>query len=253
MAIREIVVSKEQQERRLSRLRIAVVAALVACLGIAVLVALHFRAHLLWRYQSNRLGLDNVRAVPNQSMPDSPTPKQWLRYRTGCIEFALPPDLARNVILREDGASLLTFEDHSRTVLVAPPTDGNELSDLLNTASALCPQSQPFTMPMLRRACYQASSDDFRWSMTRNEVRWHAFCITAGKAIRTIPDGHTESILRKDWDGIIHFGEKRAVFEWHCNSPKCGGYMHFIERGESRDPAWIRTVVQSLKILENPM
>jgi hypothetical protein len=224
------------------------VVALVVVLGAVALVALHYRSHLLWRYEASRLGLHDVQAIPDRPMPDSPTPDGWLRYRVGCIEFSLPPELARNRVAEKNGASPVTFQHGSRAVVVALPTDASKFSDLLKTASELCPESQRFTMPKLRRACYQASSDDFRWSMTPQEVRWHAFCITTGKLIRAKSDGHTESFSRQDLDGIIHFGGERVVFDWQSNDRRWGSYMHFIDHGDKADPTWIRAVCQSLKV-----
>ena len=226
-----------------------VVVALVVGCGLAALTALHFRAHLLWRHQASGLGLHDVQAIPDQPMPESPTPKGWVRCRVGCIEFSLPPELARNTVAPKKGASLFTFEHGPRAVVVALPTDASEFSDLLKSASELCPRSQPLTMPRLRLACYQASSDDFRWSMTPIEVRWHAFCIVMSKLIRPMSDGYTESLLRKDLEGIVHFGGERAAFDWQCTDRMCGGYMHFMDHGEKTDATWIRAVVQSLKVL----
>lgn len=224
------------------------VVALVVVLGVVALIALQYRSHLFWRYEASRLGLHDVQAIPDRPMPDSPTPDGWLRCRLGCIEFSLPPELAGNRGAQKNGASPVAFQHGSRAVVVALPTDASEFSDLLKTASELCPQSQRFTIPKLRRACYQASSGDFHWSMTANEVRWHAFCITMGKLMRFKSDGHTESCSRQDLDGIVHFGGERVVFDWQSNDCTLGGYMHFIDHGDKADPTWIRAVCQSLKV-----
>jgi hypothetical protein len=239
-----------EQRRQLGRfrLRTMVVVALVVGFGVVTLAVLHYRAHLLWRYEANRLGLQDVQAISDCPMPESPTPSGWIPCRVGCIAFSLPPELASNPVAPKNGASFLTFQHGSRAVVVAMPTAANEFSDLLKAASELCPESQGFTMPRLRRACYQASSDDFRWSMTPDEVRWHAFCITTRKLIRPKSVGHTESLLRRDLDGIIQFGGERAVFDWQSNDRNCGGYMHFIDHNEKIDPTWIRAVCQSLKV-----
>lgn len=239
-----------EQRRHKGRFRsfTPAVVALVVVLGVVSLIALHYRSHLLWWYEASRLGLHDVQAIPDHPMPDSPTPDGWLRCRVGCIEFSLPPELANNRVAQKNGASLVTFQHGSRAVVIALPTDASEFSDLLKTASELCPQPQRFTMPKLLRACYQASSGDFRWSMTSDEVRWHAFCITIAKLIRPKRDGHTESFSRQQLDGIAHFGGERVVFYWQSNDGRWGGYMHFIDHGDKADPTWIRAVCQSLKV-----
>lgn len=245
---RNAAVSEQRRHEGRFRLLAFAVVALVAVLGVVSLIALHYRSHLLWRYEASRLGLQGVRAIPDRPMPDTPTPDGWLRCRVGGIEFSLPPELADNRAAQERGASFVTFQHDSRAVVVALPTGTSEFSGLLKTASELCPRSEPFTMPRLRRACYQASSDDFRWSMTPDEVRWLAFCITTSKLIRPKSDGYTESLLRQDLDGIIHFRGERAVFDWQSNGDTLGGYMHFIDHGDTADHTWMRAVCQSLAI-----
>ena len=237
-----------RRHRRRFRLFTLAVVALVVVLAVVALLALRYRSHLFWRYESTRLGLHQVQAIPDRAMPDSPTPDDWFRCCVGCIEFSLPPELASNRVADKSAASPVTFQHGSRAVVVALPADASEFSSLFNAASELCPQPQRFTMPKLRRACYQASSDDFRWSMTPNEVRWHAFCITTGKLIRFKSDGHTESLCRQDLDGIVHFGGDRVVFDWQSNNCTWGGYIHFIDHGDKADPTWIRAVCQSLKV-----
>jgi hypothetical protein len=245
-----VAVALLERRRHRSRFRVAAVAiaALVAVLGIAVFAAIHYRFHLLWLYEAHRLELQDVQAVPDSPMPDSPTPDDWVRCRVGCIEFSLPPELAGNRTEPRDGAKLIVFQHGASAVFVAPPKDIGDFPGFLKTASELCPQSQRFTIPRLRRACYQVRADEFRWSMTPQEVRWHTFCVTMNKLIKYMPGGHTESLFRQDLDCIIHFGDERAVFEWQTTDGRWHGYMHFKDNGTKIDPAWIRAVCQSLKI-----
>jgi hypothetical protein len=227
---------------------VAVVAIVVGS-GIAVQTGWHYRSHLLWRYEASRLDVHDFEAIPDSPMPDSPAPDGWVRCRVGCIEFGLPRELAGNKVAQKNGASFVVFQHGPRTVIVTLPSDGSEYADLLSAASKLCPQSQRFTMPRLRRECYQANPDDFRWSMTPDEVRWHAFCIITGKLIRPKSGGHTESFFRQDLDGIAHFGDPRDLLDWQSCDHSHAGYMYFIDRGEKSDKTWIRAVCQSLTLV----
>lgn len=218
----------------------------IAAVGfLALLIIFHYRFHLLWLWQANRSGLGNVQAVLDRPMPESPTPNDWVRCRVDRVEFSLPPELAGN---RVANGGTVVFQHGSRAVAFALPSGPSELENrFLQTASELSPDSQKFTMPLLRRACYQASSNDFHWSMTPNEVRWLAFRVTTSKLIRTKSDGHTESFSRQDLDGIIHFCGERSLFFWQSNDGDSEGYMHLVDRSDKADPAWIRAVCQSLK------
>lgn len=242
---------KERRHRGRFRLSARAIVALVVGFGILVLIGLHYRAHLLWRFEESRLGLQGVQATPDRPMPKTPTPNGWTRCRVGCIEFSLPPELAANRVDPKNGTSFVTFQHGSRIVGVELPMELDKVSlALLKVADDLCPQPQRFTMPRLRLACYQTSSDDFCWSMTSDEVRWHAFRIMTDKLIRPTFDGHTESLLRNDLDGILHFLGNRGVFSWQCNDCMYGGWMHLVDSGEKLDPGWIRAVCQSIKRVE---
>jgi hypothetical protein len=237
-----------KQQPHNSRFRpftLAIVALLVG-LGAPLLIAARYRSHVFWKYEVSRLGLNDVQAIPDRPLPESPTPEGWVRCRVGALEFSLPPELANNRITPKNKASSVAFKHGARTVIVAFPSDANEFSDFLNTTSHLRPQAQPFTMPRLRRECYQASSDDFRWSMTPEEVRWHAFCITTRNSIGSTSQGHTESFSRDDLDGILLFGKQLGV-EWQSKNG-AWGFINFIDREEKPDPTWIRAVCQSLQI-----
>lgn len=222
----------------------------LAVVVLGVLAAYHYRFHLLWQYKAAQLGLRDVHAIPDRTMCDAPTPAEWVRCRVGCVELSLPPDLAESRIVRKDD-SVVLFQQGARAVIVAVPTDTSGVSGILATASECCPEPQRFTMPKLRRACYQVGSDDFRWSMTPEEARWHAFRVAAGKLIRANPGGHTESMFREDLDGILHIAQ-RGVFEWQSNKAALWGYIHFVDREEKSDPTWMQAVCQSLTVSDTP-
>ncbi len=218
--------------------------------GAVVLAGLRYHAHLLWKYQERRLGLQSVSTIPDYPMPITVVPEGWVRSRVGCIEFSLPRELAASETARANGGSIFSCQEGSRVVAVSAPTDDYEVSALLKAATHLCPRSQRYTMPSLRLACYRASSGDFCWSMTPEEVRWHAFRITTSKLIRPISDGSTESlsVLRDDLDGIVHFFPGGAMFEWYCKVHMRGGYMLFTDCCETGNRDWIRAVSQSIRI-----
>ena len=241
--------AEHQSPRRLKPGKV-VVFTLLFGLGILLLAGWHYRVHLLWRYKARDAGLGDVRAIPDRPMPESPIPDDWVRCRVGRIEFRLPPELAGEGPVKES-SSLVAFVGGSRRAIVAVPTDENEFDDLLATASKLSPDNERFTMPGFRRACYQADSDDFRWSMKAKEVRWHSFRISMTKLIRRYHTGHTESLLGEDMDILLHLDGRRAVVWWQSNNPRLGGFIHLIDSGDEEfDPAWMRRVCRSVRVVE---
>lgn len=119
-------------------------------------------------------------------MPDIPEPKDGVRRHFGSLEFHLPPKMAGNV---ETRAPFRVFHDGSKCVIVELPTGISETDEFLKTGLKLPPQGQGVSRPRLRLAWCQVSSTDFRWSMSQDEVRWHAWCIAMNALCRLEPDG----------------------------------------------------------------
>lgn len=220
--------------------------AVVIAYGIAV-TGWHYRTHLFWWWQENRAGFPAIQAIPDHPMPTTPIPGDWIRCRVGSLELSLPPELAANRIVPNKGGAPVVFHDESRVMIVSAPEDMRDLSQLLNTATDLSPPSQPFTLPRLRLALYQVSSDDFCWSMTPEELKWHVFRITTSRLIRPDSVDYTESFSHTGLDGIAHFHGHRVAFDWQ-SSNGLGGYIHFRDVGGKVEPDWIRAVCQSLNM-----
>jgi hypothetical protein len=109
------------------------------------------------------------------------------------------------------------------------------------------------SMPKLRLALYQVSTNDFRWSMTAEEVRWHAFCVTLRRHSRAPrSSGRVETLFRDDMDILVLFDDDRAFVEWHCAEGMCGGYMDLGDGSGTIDPVWVRAICHSLEIVNDP-
>ena len=229
-------------------LQLAAVAVVIGC-GIAV-SGWHYRVHLFWWWQANRSGLPAIQAIPNHPMPPAPIPSDWIRSCVGSLELSLPPELAANRIVPNNEGAPVVFHDESRVMIVGVPEDMTDLSQLLNRATRLSPRSQPFTLPRLRLALYQVSSDDFCWSMTSEELKWHVSRITTSRLIRPDSVEHTESFSRTGLDGLADFHGHRVAFDWQ-SSDGLGGYIHFRDLGGKVEPDWIRAVCQSLNVLSD--
>ncbi len=235
------------QSRRLKRFTVLGVV-LVTGFGVMALAAWYYRVHLVWLYQARRLGLQEVQAIPDRPMPVTPLPSDWVRCRVGGIELSLPPELANNKVAAAKDGNIVKFQHGSQAVTIVSPKDMAEFAKFLRVVSELCPGSPRFTLPRLKLVYYGTSSDDFSWSMTPEEVRWHAFCMSNGKLVRPESNGRTESFFRDDFDEIVHFGRGHAEFDWQSNDRMYGSYMYFFYDDDEFDPTWIRAVCQSIKL-----
>lgn len=244
----------EEHRSRLARRRMLLI------LGASMLVAavgavLHYRAHLWW-WLAGRKG---VRAIPTHPMAKMPPPEGWLDCRFGPLEFTLPPELARKMQLKAEGGTvMLVFSDPSRSLAIlipTEPTDPARMSACLQGDLALPAKGRGLSLTRLRLACFQTSSDDFRWSMTPGEVRWHAWCMRTRFLLALGAGSRAEYLLRDDLEGILHVDSKETCmwFDWQSSDDRFGASVVFRDRSGRIDPTWVRAVCQSLRFSEGQL
>jgi hypothetical protein len=217
---------------------------LTALFAVALGLIFYYRVHLWWWLCADRAQLSEVQAVPTGPMPDTPPPDDWLQCRVGSLAFKLPAAMTKDIEVAKTGAPIFVFRDGSRRIILdLPRSENGDVLDILT----MHPQAKGVSLPRLRLACYQASSDDFRWSMSPEEVSWHAWCITACVLLRHGNDGYVETMFRDDLDGIAHFNDGDAAFDWQSSENGAWSFMSFRDFSGHLDPAWVRTVCQSLR------
>jgi hypothetical protein len=226
----------------------------MAVLAVLLGLGFHFRYHLLWRLTAAWEGLNNVKALLAKPMPDAIAPKDWVRCRFGALQFDLPPAMAGNVMKRRPSSSVCLYRDGSKSAIVHLPEGTREGGELLKVMLKNLPQGQGLSRPRLRLAWWQTGSDDFRWTMSRSELRWHAWCIAMTRLGRPELDGWAETMLSGDFDGIVMFdaSRHRAIFDWQATNKAVTGYIHFSDKSGNLDPEWVRCVCKSVKVVEEP-
>jgi hypothetical protein len=209
-----------------------------------------YRSHLAWviaRAVDKRFA--DVRPIPVRSMPFADVPQDWVHCRFGSLEFALPPELAKNPEAPMTDAPLLGFYDKSRSIAVHLPTASQQSAEFFKTDLKSPPQGQGLSLVRLSLACREANPEDFRWTMSPNEVHWLAWRITIGHVIRLQSVERAETLFRDDLEAVAYFLGKRAVLDWQAKDRDIGGYIHFMHRASDGpiDPNWVRAVCHSLK------
>ena len=144
---------------------------------------------------------------------------------------------------------MFVFRHKSRAVALSPPTNQTDVAPLLLAAAGVSPTSERVvTLPRLRVACYRSDADNFRWSMTSDEDRWHTFCLATSKMVRLGSNGHVEFFHSHDIDALIHFRGTDAFFEWECTDSSWGGQMYFTDNDQDNEVDWMRLVAQSVRL-----
>lgn len=181
-------------------------------------------------------------------MPEQPQPNDLVACRFGSLFFHLPPELAQSHQLAPNGPQILGLGDGSRSMIIALPTDTTGLEDFLRTDLRMPPQGEDLSTVMRRLACIQTGFDEFRWPMSRGEVRWHAWRMTVGQLAGRGGQQRAETLITNNLEGVAYFRSKRVEFDWQPKEGRASGYIHFIDGFDEQeiDPAWVYAVCRSL-------
>ncbi|MBX7071574.1 MAG: hypothetical protein K1X71_00390 [Pirellulales bacterium] len=185
--------------------------AFVVLLAVVVGIVFHYRLHFLWVYSARRLDLYDIHAIACGDMPETSIPDNWVPCHFGGMELSLPPELAENK-LPPNGSVASRFSHGLSDLGVGPPEDTTEMSQYFDAMSKLSPASRRLTRARFRLACFEADADNFRWSMTPEEVVSHTFYATNSKLIIHPREGRVETLFRDDIEGLLHFFSDRSPF-----------------------------------------
>lgn len=226
-------------------------ATFAAALALLAVGGLYYRVHLLWWWYARRHPEVNAQhAIQIRPMPQRAVPDDWVRCRVGRIALSLPPELAQEGTphRKKNGCSFFQGDAHdARLVGISVPMNAADIAPLLAPAANVWPGPAAFNVINLRLACYQADSDDFRWSMAPREAGWHAVRMTMRPLLEGRKPDFVETLFRNDLDGMIEFAGDSAVFSWQTTNGACS-YIHLVDRRANADRDWIRAVCQSVEI-----
>jgi hypothetical protein len=228
------------------RFKLLIVA--VGCLAFALVF--YYRWHLWWKMSAAWGSIETVPAIPSSPMGEAGIPQEWLVCCFGVIQFALPPELAHGAEVQKPGFPGLSFRDGLRSVLVMHPWPIEmSTSDYLAKEFHMPEQGRGLSLTRLRYACYRASSDDFRWSMSAKEVQWLAWLMNMRRVLWVTRDRRAEFLFREDLEGLLGFHGTSLSFDWQTPNDVLGASIIFTDsRGEEACLAWARSVCQSLKV-----
>jgi hypothetical protein len=212
--------------RRATKQQIALT---IGLLTVLVAAGYWWAPHIWWAYQISRHGA-KVPSIPVSALQAPGHTTGWFTARIGPLSFKLPPEIAeeaersvgktRNTIsLKTPSVELLIF------VPFKSQTGANV--DLVQAAARLnCSPTQFIA------AGYRESTDDFRWTMSRDQLQRHQILLNlgyiyphnAGTKVESLFDGAPEGLL------MIH-DRTRAVFEWYAKSGTAAGFVGFSSTG----------------------
>ncbi|MCR9116268.1 MAG: hypothetical protein NXI22_04865 [bacterium] len=222
-------------------LRLIVVVSMVACgalLGAVVLLL--YWTHLSWYfYDEPTLVPNSVHAIPETELIDVAIPNEWRLHSFNHISLRLPNEDEEV----EGGPASVVFLEGDRSLLVEDSIDSkvifSEVPNRTNTKSSV-------GLVQLRRDILSASSKDFQWSLSQDEVRWHIYCMRkrTGLLLRSVVE--SEYLNDGELEKLLLIQGDRAVLIWETSDRKHNGMITFVDLSGNEDRNWMRAASKSL-------
>jgi hypothetical protein len=200
--------------------------------------------HIQWAYIISRNDI-KVQAVAVKELKASGSIDGWASCRIGPLSFQLPSELAENAqrdLGKSAGTVTLTDGDLQLTFFVPVQMSADQKTSLMAFADEM-------HMSLLKMivASYRSSTDDFRWTMSRDELRSHQRLLSLsqpqffpherGVTVETAFEGPQEAVL------IVSNAES-AMYQWA--TPAAKGYVSFVLPKGKLDLDMVRNVCQSM-------
>ena len=219
-------------------LKLVLIASIVLSCGILLT---HYRSHLSWKYVEWRENLQDIRAIPDHPMPELDIPDDWVECSLGDMTFRLPPEMTANesrkkVYNGSSGSAIYFHEGRKIFVSLNPYDDMQEFLQYSNS-------EKPFSFPQWRLECFRVGADDFRWSMSPQDVQKHRYWVTMRPSF---PCRSTESFFRENFDSLLMFAD-HLTFECQSTSSAIGACILFTDNNKNFDTDVVRRVCQSIE------
>lgn len=233
---------------RRPRIRTVALSLVIVLSSAAVLC--HFRYHLLWKYKS-LTSLRTVRPIPVSPIPAVGPTSGWYRCRIGPLSLCIPADLIEHGERISVFGGLALKGDHLLIGMQAMPVLGNAdfVKDVEKGFRLQFPRRKWESYAHLEAELFRASADDFRWSMSPDEVRDFTLWMTS--AATGVPRDCTFVETRFDAhiEGILGFFEKEdtARFSWMLTDGTSGGLILFTSPDGRLNPDVVREICQSFE------
>ena len=220
-------------------------------LALVVLAGAWWWQHVYWAFQIARHGV-RIPAVKVSPMQPPGKAGEWTKCRLGPMSFKLPVGIVDESERTTDKAVVvLTAGDLEIRIDVPSRTPPNTLTAVSATVN------QP---PMqLLADSYRASTDQFRWTMSHDELRRHRLLVNMASLFPHAGAhgpgaAEVETRFDKDIEGLlIIYDGKHANFEWRTTSDAGAGFIMFASKDEPLDLDFVRDVCQSVTCDESQL
>jgi hypothetical protein len=197
--------------------------------------------HLAWAFMIAR-GQVRVPSVPVSELKAPGKTAGWYDCTIGPLRLRLPPEIVETAE-RSTGKGTLNFTLKSQELAVHVPV--RFPAEMQSGPDKVAAEFQISPMHLAVET-FRASTDDFRWSMSRSELRRHQILLNlaifvfrrgGAMAVETRFDGPLEALL-------ILQSRRLASFQWR--TPSGIGTLMFSDKDQDLDMDVVRDICQSV-------
>ncbi len=238
------------------KLRFSLRSLFVVIAGFAVILTLsrYFAPHVSWIRNRPRASL-SIQRIPNKPLVARPPDCPVVTCEVGPISFSLPESLSKSVTIQSVAYSgqEFVFDDGERHLTVQFPLRWDNYYEVPGIKEF--PDKAAWTNPRISHAIYDASSSDFSFTMSRQQLRWHKWLIEQ----RLNRSGSHIKSLEYLWGPCVEGELRKSVygtheiwgFSWSTADRKWVGRVTFTDQS-SNDTDWIRHVCSTFVLNGNP-
>ncbi|MEQ8789002.1 MAG: hypothetical protein RIC55_22005 [Pirellulaceae bacterium] len=151
-------------------------------------------------------------------------------------------------VQRGIGGVFLCFDDADRSIALQLPHPAGPV--LTSQEVAAFPDKATLTLPRLHREIAEASSDDFSFGMSNQQLAWHA-CLINKRSYFLADDSPYEYLWRADLDGVLaRLSPTGWNFQWETVDREWEGAAIFSTSSDDLD--WIRHACTTFSIDGDP-
>jgi hypothetical protein len=229
-----------QMRRRATKQQIALTIGLLAAL---IAAGYWWAPHMWWAYLIARRGA-HVPSIPVSTLKAPGKTSGWFTCHIGALSLKLPPEMAEDAersVAKERNAISLKTPSAELKIFVPFQAPQGVRAPLVEAAARL---NQ--TPMQLIADGYRASTDDFRWTMSRTELQRHQFLLNLGVMYPHVAGTKVESLFDGPLEGLLVIHDRtQAMFEWHSKSEKGAGYVAFSRTTGDLDLDVVREICAS--------
>ncbi len=230
---------------------------LAATIGVfAVLAAAGWwwSPHIVWKFMLSRNGA-KVPSVPVTTLKAPGQTQGWMTCRAGALTFKLPKDFAESAerSISKKSQAMISFKTGDLEIVVHIPfkvPENAEPPPLVQMADFM--KDSPIQMIA---ESYRTSTDDFRWTMSRDELRRHQMLVNLGFYYPQYQHARgvkAESLFEGPLEGMLTIHDKsQATYEWRFKSKVTAGVLGFAATGKSLDLDQVRDICMSISCDES--